>query len=276
MRFYRLLLAACMGIMVVSVTLSSAHALSPRARRSHERAKRRLEHQAQERAARKPPFEHSKGMGQGTPSALNDDPNRMDIVFDPKTSERATPCESIEIVQVVQRIVEGQPVKPGDGVEKFRFQDETALDDDPGTPENETGATVDHHKGWTTPGANSTGNGFGMSGTKGKFNMRSTFWDTPNTNGGDQGFKSPTNPNGSTNIRLDFESCAFCAKGHDCPDFFECVTWRLDRTPADADRRRPVGGFSYITGVQTEPSGMFKKAFEKFKGVKKYEPCSDD
>jgi hypothetical protein len=222
------------------------------------------------------PYSKTEDSGKYTPAVA--DSNHIRVVFQTSKSDSATPCERIDIVQVVQIFADGRPLKEGEYYRPFNFTDTTALNDDPSTAENEHGTHVDHVKRgdgtvWGKPGYNAPDQGVGTPGAKNGTTTDSEIEDLPQTGGGDKRFKSPTNPGGYESVRFEFEDCAYCAKGHDCPHCFECITWVYERTAADKAAGKP--GLSRVTGQSRGPSNKFKKALDKFNTARGYNPCHE-
>ncbi len=212
-----------------------------------------------QRQAEQDPYETTATGGGGNPS-------RIDIVFDPAKSSKATPCDKIVFIQVMQFLVDGKPVDPGDlegGC--FEYRDNTVIDDLPDTEANEQGQHVDRLRGRREPyyGGDAPGTG---SSTSGRFNGTTTptsrparMTDTPFEPA--SSFSSgPTRGNdfNADTITYKFETCAFCACGEDRGKFFECITWEYTRTKADVAAGRR--GTSRITGRSSEPTPGFRKA----------------
>lgn len=223
------------------------------------------------------PYRQTQDSGKYTAAAT--DSNHIRIVFTTTESDSATPCERIDLVQVIQMFADGNPIKPGTYFNGFGYRDPTALDDDPNTAENESGIYVDHTKKadgtpWGKPGYNAPNQGPGTPGAKNGTTSNSDIEDAPQTGGGDNGFRSPTNAGGYQSVRYEFEVCAYCAKGHDCPDYFECITWVYEKTAADQAAGR--SGRSRVTGQSNGPSAKFKKAVGKFNTAKGYTPCTSE
>jgi hypothetical protein len=185
--------------------------------------------------------------------------NRIDIVFKPGESAKCTPCEEIAFIQVMEILVDGTSVKPGEYYKDWDYRDGTALDNN---------KHVDRLKGRSTPyyGGNGGGTGHSTPGAADGTSKNATMDDTPRATdpwfapGGVDGEKGKDFD--ATTITYNFETCAFCVKGEDVGKFFECVTWTYTRTKDDVKNGKP--GKSTVTGYTDGPSDDFKKAVDKW------------
>ena len=215
-------------------------------------------------------------------------PNRIVIRFDPTTSESISPCERIQFIQTVQILIDGEAVDPGDFYSDWEYRDNTALDDDPGTPENEASTHVDRLKGKSTPfyGGNGAGTGSSSPGSTAGGGTPATMDDTPFAPdtwfapGGfdrDGGPGPPPVPGGNdwnaNEIVFRFEACAFCECGDDAGQYFGCLTWEYRRTRAEVAAGTP--GTATITGQADAPSQPFLDAVERWCDTNNYDPGQD-
>lgn len=185
--------------------------------------------------------------------------NRIDIVFDPDKSCKITKCDKIVNVQVIQMLVDGKPIKPGDYYDGFKYRDKTAL---------ANGSYVDHLKTETTPDYQQGVGDGKKNGSSGKATMN----DTPSDSRNNLFYDATKNPTGWKEVVYKFETFAYCMKGPDCGKWYEGVTWEYKKTWEDA--RDGKNGVSSITDKNAPgPSQNFLDAFNKFNKEKGFVPC---
>jgi len=182
--------------------------------------------------------------------------NRIDIVFDPKKSKKVTPCDKIVFIQVVQNLVDGNPMKPGDFCLGWKYRDKVSTRDS---------RYVDFFKLEKDPYYNGDDSqDIGTSGESDSKKKNATMDDTP--------FDSFTDGSKNANtVTFKFETFAFCAKGKDCGKYFEGINWEYTRTKDDVKNGKE--GISRITGARDEPSKGFKEAVKKWMDKYKFKPC---
>lgn len=206
------------------------------------------------------PFEGTR-TGLGTP-------NDIWIVFDPAKSRGGCPCEKIRFIQTVQIFVDGNAVDPGDLLNGFEPRDSAVLDDDPATPEDETGLHVDRLPGRSEPyyGGNGAGTGHATNGACNGAHTLARMDDAPFlpnslfSPGGADG-ASGNDWNAGT-IVVKFEACAICEAGQSAGEIMECIKWTYTRTAADVAAGSP--GNATIDETTDGPSDSFKKASERW------------
>ena len=214
------------------------------------------------------PVDLSKTPFGGSRTGAGGASNRIDINFDPRSTSDACPCERIRFIQVMQILVDGIPVDPGDLWNDWEYRDNTALDDDPDTPEDETGVHVDRVPGRTQPYYGGNGAGTGSS-TVGQCNGTSTPGTMVDLPFMPDGYFQPGGPDAALGgdwdadeIVFKFETCAFCEAGEQVGRYFECVNWTYTRTKADVASGSP--GRAAIEGTETGPSKAFTKAAQRW------------
>jgi hypothetical protein len=188
--------------------------------------------------------------------------NRIDIVFDPAKSTKATKCEKIVHVQFVRRFGDGAVITPSAFAGSLRHKDADTTAE---------GWCVDSLASETTPDYQQSKGG---DGKKNGGSASATMSDAPQTGGGDKGFYNATsNPGGWRSHRKEFYAYAYCMKGPDCGKWYEGLHW--DYTKTWEDQRDGKLGTSTILdkNVTTGPDAGLLAAFDKFNENKGFEPC---
>jgi hypothetical protein len=217
----------------------------------------------------RPPFDFSKDRGRHN-SNPEETANEVLITFDPAGAAGVGNCEEIVIIQTVQTLVDGKPVRPRDYSTRPSdlMADGYSTDDLPATGGvDETGTHVDSK--WlpsahgSTPGrktpAGTTAAGLPLPAEE----ADATLEDPPLAEGGDRGFRNAKNPNGYGKVLLRFESCAYCERGQDAGKFYGCLLWEHERSAEEAEKS--AKGRSRFTGQADAPSDGFKDAYRRFR-----------
>jgi hypothetical protein len=190
--------------------------------------------------------------------------NKIDFTFDPSTTSPKPKCDQIAIVQVLQMTADGTAMKPGTYFSGFKPRDAIALADGRYIDSSSSGTpAASPYYTWDT----------GTEGSSNGASSNSTCSDTPDTGGGDKGFKSEAAKSGWSTVLYKFETFGYCAKGTDCGKWYEGVSWTYTKTADDAKAGKV--GVSAKTGDLAVPGAAADsvKAFEHFNKVQGFTPC---
>jgi len=191
--------------------------------------------------------------------------NRIDFTFDPTAKTPKPNCDRIVIVQLIQMVIDGSPVTPGNLLAAWTCRDPVVM---PGTAHY-----IDHDCGCSTPYYTDCFNGTAGVSTSAT-TQNATSFDAPRVqNDTIRKWKSPSNAGGIETAVFNFETYGYCGHGAECGQWYEGIQWTYNKTAA----QHTAGSFGTSTVGSNLPvpgaTSTVVATYNRFNTVKSFTPC---